>query len=1408
MHQIGYKVYPMYAKFLIVELLTGTITIDSPDTVGRMNAAPYAMPRSRSTGMTRILSHGLMLLLLLFSGLSDAKEMPVTGQPSDADTQLTLGIYSYYTPAKTAICCQPLVNYLNAHLKHIHIRLKALNLHEIDDALASNELDLVVTNPGHYVLLRERYNLLGTIATIVRRTPDDRSTQHTGGVIFTRKDQRDINQLGDIRGKWIATAGTNHLGAYEAQAYELLQAGILLPQDAHIIETGDYDTVVESVLSGDIQVGFLPAGTLEDMQLLGKISLDDIKLINPRTPPNYPLMVSTRLYPQWPVIALPHVKQETIAAIWNALLSLKPDDPAAVAANLTGFAPPADYRSVENIIRALELPPYDQAPQVSLLDIWKQYKIVASIFLLAGLVIIVLLHLLVKRNRQLHTQRLLAEDSASHFEQIIDATQAGTWKWNLKTGSLILNPRWAEMIGYTLSELTPTSTETWECLSHPSDLQAAQEQLQKHFRGESEYYEANFRMQHKKGHWVWVHARGKVTNWEADGSPLWMFGTHMDITERMQASLALQASQAKYQRLIDSVGEKFIIYSHRGLSGEMTYVSDGVKNVFGISREDVLGKRWFEMGNWLPQDTEKAKKYIKMRMEGRADFMQFEMRFIHPSGNEHTLRVSSHPVRDAKGNIISIDGIAEDITEQKRSQERARMAATVFAHSQESIIITNTDALIIDCNPAAGRLTGYGREELMGRNPRILSSGTHTAGFYRHLWQTLTSGRVWQGTFRNLRKNGTPYWIEASISPIKDQDGKITQYVAVSRDITRRKQQLEALRQAKREAQAANNAKSEFVANISHEIRTPMNAILGFTDLCLEGDLGPTQRKYLGNVKESAHAMLSLINEILDFSKIEAGKLAIESIPFNLQKELSLITSMTRQLIHTKQVQLQLVQPDGLDDSWLLGDPLRLKQVLTNLTSNAVKFTNHGKIQIAVREMARHDDRVRLEFVVCDTGIGMDVKKLENIFHPFSQADTSTTRKFGGTGLGLTISSQLVERMGGAIQVESELGIGSTFYFQLCFPLLKEQDLPEEPADRLHRSFKQLRNTRILLVEDNEINRDLATEVLTRNQLVVDAACNGQEALDRLQQSSYDLVLMDIQMPIMDGYEATWAIRNQLKLVKLPVIALTASTSSVVREKCIRAGMDDYISKPIDIQELMEKIDKIINPVLQKIAVNKTIAPFSNAAIQAGPVDIPGIDSQLAMQRLGLETADYIRLIKKFAANHRKDMDQISNALASRDWDQSCRLAHTLKGLSATIGATSLSAAAALFEQSLKTLMADGPLPADDVPENTLEDLQAQLASVGGILKDIIEGIDMVDETSSSPVSDEPAVEIDLSKKLNELLELTERYNVEAVTALNALLAQTTDDTLLSELKNIQDDLENFDFDSATAGLKNLLVHL
>ncbi len=1330
----------------------------------------------------------LAACLLLLAGYLQAAQL----EDAQRKPQLTLGLFTYFSPDEMRACCQPIVDYLNANIPDYSIRLKPINLHDVEDALVSNELDFIVTNPGHYILLRERYNIKEPVATIVRQTEDSQTIHRSGGVIFTLGQRDDINQLEDVRGKWIAVAGTKHLSGYEAQAYELLQAGVLLPRDAHLVETGSYQDVIDAVHSGNVDIGFLPARVFHDFLSRAGKAGNDFRIINQKDHPGFPYAVSTRLYPQWPVVALPHVSQEQIDALTRHLFTLSSDHPVAITAAIAGFSPPADYHSVEQIIRALELPPYDQAPTITLKDVWEQHKIAGVISLLAILIILVLLQLLVTRNRQLHSQRLLAEDSASHFEQIIEATRAGTWKWNIRTGYVIFNERWAEIVGYRLAELSPISIETWTDLTHPEDLKKAQQLLQQHFSGESENFEADYRMRHKDGHWVWVHSRGKVTHWEADGSPMWMFGTHMDVTERVEASRKLQSSQAKYQRLVDNVGEKFIIYSHRGIDGEVTFVSDGVSNVFGLQREDIIGKRWMDLANWLPQDLEKAKDYIALRLKGKADFLQYEMRFIHPSGDEHTLRVSSHPVRDAQGKLISIDGIAEDITEQKRSQERANLAATVFAHSQESIIVTDVDANIVDCNPATGRLTGYSREELIGSNPRIFASGTHSTGFYKHLWQTLTSGQVWQGTFQNLRKNGTPYWIETSISPIKDQEGNIVRYVAVSRDITRKKMQLEALRQAKRDALAANVAKSEFVANISHEIRTPMNAILGFTDLCLESNPGPQLRKYLGNVRDSAQSMLSLINEILDFSKIEAGKLVLESIPFDLEKELSSVEAMTRQLINTNQVELQLDYLPGFR-GWLKGDPLRLKQVLTNLASNAVKFTNKGIIRISVREIARDEKSVELEFVVCDTGIGMDADKLGSIFRPFTQADSSTTRNFGGTGLGLTITSQLISKMGGDIRVESEPGIGSTFYFQLSFPIVKG-NLAEDPREiSIERNYSQLQDTRVLLVEDNEINRELATEVLTRNKLLVDTACNGQEALTQLSRHSYDLVLMDIQMPVMDGYETARAIRGELGLGNLPIIALTASSSSSVREKCMQAGMDDYLSKPIDIRELMEKIDRLINPVVNRIATQRPPSPFRKGEESPAPPGIPGLDTEEALRRLSIDREAYVSLLKKFAHSHRYDIEKLKKLAQQGEKEEARRMAHTLKGLASTIGAETLSQRLAEMEQQLGQSM--------DLDETQIHEAE-------DLLQTVLSYIDELDEAATQSAEHPPLPEQDIPGKLGSLMALTETYNVAAVAELDKLLQHTGDHSLHSELQNIRDDLENFDFDAATNSLKKLLEQL
>ncbi len=1353
--------------------------------------------------MNALLRYFPLVLCLLLPAI-------VQATPDDPDRTLTLGIFTYSSDQQVYNCSDPTITELNKRLHDFKLQVRPINLHNVDNALISKELDFIITNPAHFIQLKEHYNLEGAIASLIRKAALGTPIRHTGGVIFTLNSRTDINKLTDIKGKWIAVAGTNHLGGYEAPAYELLQAGIHLPQQAHLLEIGDFQNVVDAVISDSVDVGFVPIGILEKMQRDGHLDMAQIKIINPRNQPGFPFKLSTKLYPQWPIIAMPHVQQKDIDALLQALLSIsaKAKANADNSGTIDDFSPPADYRSVEAIMRALKIPPFDRPANITLADIWRQHYVSVTLSILAIWIILLLLYMLLVRNQQLRGQQKQAEQSATELQQIIDATQAGTWKWDLTTSVVEINERWAEMLGYAKQELLPLNAPKVARLTHRKDLAESKRLLLKHFRGESEYIDANFRMRHKDGHWVWIHSRGRVTQWTSNGTPQRVFGTHTDITERMEAELELQHSRAKYQRLIDNIGEKFIIYSHSGIDGIMTYVSEGVYHIFGRSKQQVEGKPWAELADWLPEDMEKARRYLELRAKGEADFVQFEMRFRLFDETLHTIRVSSHAVRDEHGELISIDGLAEDITHQKKAQERELMAATVFAHSQEAIIITDTHADIIDCNPATTELTGYAHKELIGQNPHIFASGTHKRPFYRQMWKTLLAGKVWQGSFCNRHKNGMIYWTESSISPIKDDTGRTTHYVSVSRDITQKKQQLQNLRQAKLEAQAANAAKSVFVANISHEIRTPMNAILGFTNLCLESSNLPRKpRKYLTNVKTSALAMLSLINEILDFSKIEAGKLHLESIPFDLNAELEQIISLGQQLVKDKPVKLKLRDECHLNTR-LQGDPLRLKQVLTNLISNAAKFTSRGQVSLSVSECVTTQDSAAMEFSVCDTGIGMSQDELHSIFRPFSQADSSTTRKFGGTGLGLTISSELIKKMGGRIRVESEPGIGSTFYFRLSFPISEEYANIESSGNKIMRSYQHLSGTRVLLVEDNEINRELASEMLRKHHLKVDVAENGKVALDRLRENRYDVVLMDIQMPIMDGYQAARAIRKELRLRTLPIIALTANAASSIREKCMSAGMDDYLSKPIDMYKLMEKIDSTLNPVLQKVAGNQQYSPFSSTETST-QMEFPElINSEEALQRLGLDEQTLHELLQKFAAQHHSDAQQLDQFAKDEQWVEASRLAHTLKGLSATLGIDVLSQQAAELEQRCKALA--GLETSDQFPlhDNDPQVVAQVLTQMKATLEETVRQINSTTQPAATKPLPPPPSNPNLKKELEDLLQLVEQYDVAAVEKAKDLLGLSFEDQIRTELQSIYDDLENFDFDSTSSTLKKLLSEL
>jgi len=673
------------------------------------------------------------------------------------------------------------------------------------------------------------------------------------------------------------------------------------------------------------------------------------------------------------------------------------------------------------------------------------------------------------------------------------------------------------------------------------------------------------------------HATGKLTDvlynasvYKDDkGNVLGVFAAARDITSQKQAS--------QYARsLIEASLDPLVTISPEG---KITDVNEASVKVTGETRDKLIGT---DFSNYFTEP-QKARKGYKQVFE-KGFVSDYPLTIRHATGKLTDVLYNASVYKDDKGNVLGVFAAARDVTEIKRiAKEISDYKNTLDKFA--IVAITDQKGIIDYVNENFCKISKYNREELIGQDHRIVNSGYHPKDFIRGIWITIANGKMWKGEIKNKAKDGTIYWVDTTIVPFLDEHGKPNKYVAVRTDITEQKRITEELKESKEVAELAKilaedakgiaesalQSKQQFLANMSHEIRTPMNAILGFTKILLKADLEPKQKEYLDAIKASSDGLLVLINDILDLAKVDAGKMTFEQLPFKMDFSLSKMHQVFDLKIKEKNLEL-VKEYDNKIPVVLIGDSVRLHQILLNLLSNAVKFTPKGKITVAVRLLKEDNENATIEFAITDTGIGIPEDKLESIFENFQQATSSISLAFGGTGLGLAISKQLVEKQGGTIVVKSKVNEGSTFSFTLSFQKPNGANKEESAEVELEKEIKDIK---ILVVEDIKLNQLLMRTILDDFKFKYDIADNGKIAIEKMQTETYDIILMDLQMPEMNGFEATEYIRNTMKS-KIPIIALTADVTTFNVEKCKAVGMNDYVSKPLDERILHTKIIKLL----------------------------------------------------------------------------------------------------------------------------------------------------------------------------------------------------------------------------------------
>ncbi len=971
--------------------------------------------------------------------------------------------------------------------------------------------------------------------------------------------------------------------------------------------------------------------------------------------------------------------------------------------------------------------------------------------------------------------------SEQRFQNAMEAVSESIWEWDLVTDERYFTAGLFFGLHYRLADI-PNNETDWQALIHPDDQYLRLQNMTQHEQNPEErdnLLTLEYRLQRADGSYAHILVNNRVTERNEAGRPTKRAGTLRDVTVDKEA-------EAKIQRLTQAVEQSPALVIITNPQGEIEYVNGKLFAMTHYSKLEVIGKR----ARMLLSNQANPRELVALRQAMRAG-NEWHGELLHQgkAGQTFWATVSVSPIFDGHDQLTHFISINEGISDRKNAEKALRsreiQLKTILNEIPLAIVLVDENGTILIANPQANKEV-KSHSSIVGRNMLSFYANPHQRS--EVISQLQTKGRI--DGMQVSYKTDQGGVLEGLVSVIPIRYGEETARLGVMINLTERLRIERELAEAKDVAEKANRIKSHFLASMSHEIRTPMNAIIGLTRIALQTDLNEKQQDYLTKIQSSAQALLSIINDILDVSKIEAGKLAIEKIPFNLEPILDSLSSLIATKAENKGLNVLFSINQDVPHQ-LIGDPLRLSQVLINLTQNAIKFTDDGEILIKIIQLRTEVHRSILRFSISNTGIGIDKTALPFLFEAFSQADPSYSRRFDGTGLGLTICQFLVNLMGGDIHVDSTPGHGSTFWFDLIFDLPADQVVSKEAITELHnrralivddntiarqvltdklesisirvravtsgiaalqllencanhetldydvifmdwkmpgmdgiettkriksmpgfinipviimmtahgyeavlkqsegvgikgfllkpinqsslfncvieafqdeisssfitsvvprdkQSIQQLTG-HVLLVEDNRINQQVAQEILQGMGLSVVIAESGEQALQIMTIDIFDLVVMDLQMPGMDGFETTRHIRKKPQWAKIPIVAMTAHTMSGDREKCLVAGMDEHIPKPVDPY-------RVYQVLARWLAVDThAIPPLSPLKFSQLPKRLPGIDIKWGIQRIGGNIELYENLLKNFLQDHRHALEKIRLSLENQRTEEAQR---------------------------------------------------------------------------------------------------------------------------------------------------------